>query len=160
MIRTAILTLIILLGLGALALAGNRPPSQQMVMTASPAATPVADRLPRAFLPLLLDASAQADRLVALGESRERNLFHIRAEQGAMLSALSAADAWLAAHPALQDDVAIAAYRAGADTIRSAMTEAQAGFLRLDFERVARAHDTLQAGALSLHQAIDILATS
>ena len=106
---------------------------------------------------MLQHASEQADRLVALGESKERNLLRIRAGQSAMLSALAEADAWLAAHPATQSDPAMAAYRTGAADIRTAMEEAQAGFLRLDFERVARANETLQAGAQSLRQAIDLL---
>jgi hypothetical protein len=74
-----------------------------------------------------------------------------------MLTTLTDADAWLAAHPATLDDPATAAYSTGAADVRTAMAEAQAGFLRFDFERVARANDTLQAGAQSLHHAIDLL---
>lgn len=107
---------------------------------------------------MLRRASEQADHLVALGESRERNLLRIRAEQSAMLSALAEADAWLAAHPANQGDPAAVTYASGAARIRTAMDEAQAGFLRFDFERVARANDSLRAGARSLHQAIELLA--
>ncbi len=158
--RTPLLALIILtilLGLCIIALARSQPTSQAPPIFASPAANPSPSCSPREFLPLLQRASEQADRLVALGESRERNLLRIRAEQSAMLTTLAEADAWLAAHPATMDDSATAAYSTGAADIRTAMAEAQAGFLRFDFERVARANDTLQAGAQSLRQAIGLL---
>lgn len=144
------------MGLSVFALAGSRPTPQTLLPHASPAASPSPSYSTHEFLPLLQRASEQADHLVALGMSRERNLLRIYAEQSTMLSALADADAWLAAHPANQDDPATVAYHAGAADIRSAMEEAQAGFLRFDFERVARANDTLQAGARSLHQAIDL----
>lgn len=93
-----------------------------------------------------------------MGESRERNLLRIRAGQEAMTASLAAADAWLAMHPpAASDDLAIATYRNGAAAIRKAMAEAQAGFLRFDFDRVARATATLNAGAVELALASEIL---
>jgi len=107
------------------------------------------------FLPLLHDAVARASVLVAMGESRERNLLRIRAGQEGMTTALSSADVWLETHPApAVDEPAMAAYREGAAAIRLAMQEAQAGFLRFDFDRVARATETLREGTTALKRAL------
>jgi hypothetical protein len=126
--------------------------------SSSPSAATSADAFRAGFLPLLERALAEAQVLVAIGESRERNLLRIRAEQEAMSSSLAAADVWLAAHqPPAPDEPAIAAYRHGAAAIRTAMSEAEAGFLRFDFERVARATETLSAGAASLQRALELL---
>jgi hypothetical protein len=119
---------------------------------------PSADAFRAGFLPLLTQAAADAQVLVAIGESRERNLVRIHAEQEAMANSLAAADSWLASHqPPASDESAIAAYSHGAAAIRTAMSEAQAGFLRFDFERVARATETLTAGADSLQRALELL---
>lgn len=127
-------------------LAGERPP-----------ATPDAD-FRVGFQPLLADAASEARKLVAIAERRERNLLTIRAGQQAMEEALGAADAWLATHPPAEADApGVAAYRAGAASIRSAMTEAQAGFLRFDFDRVARATAQLSEGEAALELAISLL---
>ena len=76
-----------------------------------------------------------------------------------MNETLADVDAWLAAHPAeIDDEAAIAAYRAGAASVREAMAEAQAGFLRLDFDRVARATGTMREGEAALQEAVALLA--
>jgi hypothetical protein len=111
------------------------------------------------FLPLLERAEEQAGELVEMGKARDRNLFRVRAEQEAMTAALADADAWLAAHPpSAADAPAVDAYRNGASAIREAMNEAQAGFLHLDFDRVAAATVTMQSGHSALEQAIGLLA--
>ncbi len=113
------------------------------------------------FTLLLEQAIADARVLVATGEARDRNLLRIRAQQEAMLGSLSAADAWLDANPAPARVVpAVAAYREGATAIRAAMDEAQAGFLRFDFGRVARATETMGRGEAALSRALTLLQSS
>ncbi len=124
----------------------------------SPVMATSADTFRAGFLPLLEQAAANAQALVAMGESRERNLLRIRAAQEAMSSSLAAADAWLAdQQPPAPVEPAIAAYRPGAAAIRTAMSEAEAGFLRLDFDRVVRATVTLRQGAADLARAVGLL---
>lgn len=160
----ALLTLIlilILVGAAGVALLRNAAaPATVTPLAPSPAiATPALATSSAEFLPLLERAAAEANALVSLGDSRERNLFRIRAAQAAMSAALADTDAWLAAHPpAAENEAAVVSYRDGAASIREAMTEAQAGFLRLDFERVARATETMREGEAALRHAIALLA--
>lgn len=150
----ALLALVgIALGMGALP-ATNRDSSGRP--PASPAA-PIARTVATGWRPLLAIAAEQAESLVAMGEARERNLLRIRAEQSAMHEALAAADAWLADHPGDAADPAVVAYQEGAGKIRQAMEEAQSGFLRLDFERVAGATALMREGAADLHRALGLL---
>lgn len=110
------------------------------------------------FAPLLQRAAANAATLVTIGEAKERNLLRIHAAQQEMNASLAAADAWLAAHvPPAADEPAVAAYQHGAAAIRLAMNEAQAGFLRFDFARVARATTTMRQGAADLNTALTLL---
>lgn len=101
-----------------------------------------------------------ADALVDLGERRERNLLVVGQRQSAMNAALNASDAWLKQQPGHEDDPAVAAYRAGAHDIRQAMTDAQAAFLRFDWDGVAAANDTLRQGAAHISVAVDLLRVS
>jgi hypothetical protein len=127
------------------------------VPAASPAATP-ADECRSALLPLVARAAAEASELVALGERKERNLFTLRDAQQAMEASLAPVDTWLAAHPPpAACAAAAAAYTEGAAMVRAAMDEAWAGFLRLDFGRVARAVATMRAGEGALRRAVSIL---
>jgi len=121
---------------------------------ASPSAAVIDDTFSAAFLHLVGRAVADAGVLVATGESRERNLLRIRGQQEAMLRSLTAADAWLAEHPPPPAFMpAATAYHDGAMTIRDAMDEAQAGFLRFDFDRVARATEAMKQGNAALRLA-------
>jgi hypothetical protein len=158
--RVIVLTFVIVgIVVGAIGLWSSGPFSNAPApgQPASPiAASPEA--IGNELLPLLERAAADARALVILGESRERNLLRIRAGQEAMNSSLAATDAWLAAHPQLSPGhPAVAAYRHGAAAIREAMDEAQAAFLRFDFDRVGRAVERLRQGAAALEQAIDLL---
>ena len=101
-----------------------------------------------------------ADALVDLGDRRERNLLVVGQRQSAMNAALNAADAWLSQQPGHEDDPAVAAYRAGAADIRQAMIDAQAAFLRFDWDGVAVANDTLKQGAAHISMAGDLLRAS
>jgi hypothetical protein len=128
----------------------------------APAEAPLAVASPASFRagfrPLLERATAAANDLVAMGDARERNLLHIRDGQEAMEAALAEADAWLATHlPSPADEPMVAVYRHGAAAIRTATAEAQAGFLRFDFERVARATETMRSGAADLARATALL---
>ena len=77
-----------------------------------------------------------------------------------MNAALDSTDAWLNQQTEHQDDPAVAAYRTGANLIRQAMADAQSAFLRLDWDGVAAANDTLKQGAASVAAAQDLLASA
>jgi len=143
-------------GVGELARpAGDSSPARP---SASPAANGTDDGFRVGFLPLLEDAAANARVLVATGEARDRNLLRVRSQQEAMWGSLDAADAWLDANPAPDRFIsAEAAYREGATAIRTAMDDAQAAFLRLDFARVARAIKTLERGEAAITSAIALI---
>jgi len=107
------------------------------------------------------EAAVEARALAELGERRSRNLFAIRAAQRRMEEKLAAADAATASLAGSDPDAAaLAAYRAGAADVRTAMDEAQAGFLRLDWDRVAEAYDRMESGAARLEQAASDLGAS
>ncbi len=100
------------------------------------------------------DAALEARALVELGERRSRNLIAITSAQGRMEDKLAAADAIAAALPASPGLApALTAYRGGATDVRAAMDDAQAAFLRLDWDRVARAYDRMENGAARLTEA-------
>jgi high-affinity K+ transport system ATPase subunit B len=102
----------------------------------------------------IADAATEARGLVALGERRSRNLLEIRAAQRRMEEKLAAVDALTAARSASDADVAaLAEYRRGATDVRDAMAEAQAGLLRFDWDRVARAYRRMGSGAEHLASA-------
>ena len=108
--------------------------------------------------PRLRAAAEQAQALVDLGEGRSRNLLAIRAEQRRMDDRLGAVDAIAAARAAPDRFApALAVYRDGARTVRTAIDEAEAGFLRLDWDRVARATESMAQGAFELDRAVTLL---
>jgi paraquat-inducible protein B len=127
---------------------------------ASPTAAAVDDVLRDEFGPLLVQAANDARTLVELGETKDRNLFRIREGQAAMERSLLAADGWLTRNPSLHADAAAATYRDGASRIRAAMDEAQQGFRRLDFDRVAQATETMREGERLLRDAQRLLEPS
>lgn len=93
-------------------------------------------------------ATSDADGLVEIGEQRSRNLFAIRDAQERMNESLDALDLLLANRPPPDRFAAsVASMRAGSMALREAMAEAQAAFLRLDWERVAAANDLAVTGA-------------
>jgi hypothetical protein len=108
--------------------------------------------------PLLQAAADEAAALAALGERRERNLLTIRAAHGRMEERLAAVDEFAATQPT-PDRLAAAlmTYREGAVAVRRAMAEAQAGFVRLDWDRVARATVLMGQGAAALRRAERLL---
>jgi hypothetical protein len=135
-----------------------RVPTNNPVVIGTPAADATDGAFRAGFLPLVQRAAMEAQVLVAMGEDRERNLFLIREQQQLMLERLGAADAWLEANtPPAPLAPAAAAYRDGAVSIRAAMAEAQAGFLRFDFERVARATERMREGTAALRLAVSYL---
>jgi hypothetical protein len=146
---TALLLLIVVAG--AIVVHDVRAPEHDVVVAGTPAAAATDAAFRAGFLPLVERVTAEARVLVAMGEDRECNLLRIRRQQAVMLESLAAADAWLGANPPPPTLVpAAAAYRDGAHAIRVAMDEAQAGLLRFDFDRVARATDTLAEGSSAL----------
>lgn len=141
---------------GAMVVRNVRAPEHDVEVAGTPAAVTTDAAFRAGFLPLVERVAAEARVLVAMGEDRERNLLRIRRQQEVMLESLAAADAWLGANPpppALGPTVAT--YRDGAKAIRAAMDEAQAGLRSFDFDRVARATDTLADGS----SALDLAAT-
>lgn len=153
-----IIALLVLLGIAAGMGVTPRPEHASVATPQARVASPASGGFAAGFRPLLARAAAEAEALVEMGEARERNLLRIRAGQNAMHEALGAADGWLAEQPPAPGDVpAVEAYQEGATSIRTAMNEAQAGFLRLDFDRVARSTETMREGAALLDRAIDLL---
>lgn len=111
-----------------------------------------------AFGPRLRAAHEQATVLVALAEERSRNLLAINAEQRRMEERLAAADGAIGGTPPAAFAEAVGSYRRGAAAVRRAMDEAQAGFLRFDWDRVARATDVLTEGTAELAAADALVA--
>ena len=135
----------------------GRPRSHPRI-SATPATTAEETAYQRALEPRLRDAVAEARALVAIGDRRSRNLLEIRAAQGRMADALQRVDDLTAARPAPPRFApALDSYRLGSESIRTAMDDAQAGFLRFDWDRVAAAYDRLADGARRLERAIDQL---
>lgn len=156
--RLGIATIAVLVGLAILGLAAQLP---RIPVTPAPETPPVSTADPEAlraeFLPLLQQALATADMLVAMGDARERNLLVIHARQSAMLEALAAVDTWLDANPDAAGMPAAIVYRDGAREIRAAMDEARDGLLHLDFGEVAHATTTMRQGVAALRQALMML---
>lgn len=152
-LRFGLLVLVVLAGT-ALATVVRQPAAQPgEILTATPAHGRFADRFREYLGPVL----AAGEALVDLGERRERNLFIVGQRQSAMNFALDATDAWLAAQPTHEHDSAVAAYRSGAAQIREAMADAQAAFLRFDWEAIATANDTLRQGMREITAAWKLL---
>lgn len=138
-------------------LTGSSPSLVDEQIQTPPASTPAPldPELREEFASLLYEAAKDARVLVELGETKDRNLFRIRSSQSAMQRSLDDTDAWLERHARDQMDAkAVAAYRDGASLVRTAMVEAQAGFLRLDFDRVARATVSMREGEDRLRDAL------
>ena len=147
--------LLLIVVAGAIVVRGVRAPEHDVVVVSTPAAATSDATFRAGFQPLVERVAAEAHVLVAMGEDRERNLLLIRRQQEKMLKSLAAADAWLGANPPPPALVpAAAAYRDGASSIHAAMDEAQAGLLRFDFDRVARATETLADGSSALDLAV------
>jgi hypothetical protein len=124
----------------------------------SPAADSPGAAAVAAFAAHLDAAAAQAGDLVALGETKSRNLLAITTGQRRMSGLLDETDAFLATATLPEEaNPAVAAYRGGAAAVRAAMTEAQAGFVRLDWERVRRAAAALAEGKAALARAAGLL---
>ncbi|HYO30074.1 MAG TPA: hypothetical protein VER37_05780 [Thermomicrobiales bacterium] len=125
-------------------------------------ATPAEDR-PRdgvtaEFARLLESDAALAGELVGLGEAKSRNLLAITGQQRRMGDLLDETDAFLAtAELPAGAEPAVAAYRDGATAIRAAMAEAQAGFVRFDWERVGRATARMTEGEAALARAVSLV---
>lgn len=127
-----------------------------------PVASPAAELPPaelaayRELSPRMRQAAAQTRALVQLGEERERNLLTIRGAQADTEERLAAVDALSATAPD-RFGPAMTAYEGGARAVRAAMAEAQAAFPRLDWDRVARATETMARGAGEIERAVTLL---
>jgi hypothetical protein len=140
-------------------------PQNRTVPTATvvaPAALPPAEAAYFSEVaPRLARASLDAAVLTEIGERRSRNLLEIRDAQTKMDRALDDLDAILAARPPPPRFApSLATYRKGAAAIRDAMDEAQAGFVRFDWDRVAAASDLAETGAAGLRRSRDELAAA
>ena len=144
------LLLLLLLAVAGLAMLPEmRTPDPSAQVEASPTSSSFTD----GFLEQLGLVRVAADALVELGERRDRNLLVVSQRQAAMNAALNSTDAWLAQQVPHQDNAAVAAYRTGANLIRQAMADAQAAFLRFDWDGIAAANDTLKQGAEAIAEA-------
>ena len=154
----AMLVLVLVAGLtGAFAWRGDEERVGPTVEP--PAALPAAEAAYYAALaPPLRAAVAEARSLVALGERKSRNLLAIRAAQERMTGVLDDIDALLRSGPTPDRFTpAVHAYGRGAAAVRAAMDDAQAGLMRFDWERVARATEVMGQGAAELARASNLL---
>lgn len=114
-----------------------------------------------AVSPRLTRASLDAAALAEIGERRSRNLLEIRAAQAQMNQSLDDLDGFLAARPPPPRFASsLTTYRQGATAVRDAMDEAEAGFVRFDWDRVAVAYDLVETGAARLRRAANDLAAA
>jgi hypothetical protein len=153
--RVLLLLLLIVAGL-AMGLSARAPGPTSTVNGALTDSSSFAE----GFLAQLSNVQVAAGGLVELGESRERNLLIVGQRQSAMNAALNATDAWLTQHAGHEGDPSVMAYRTGARLIRQAMSDAQSAFFRLDWDEIARANVTLQAGADEISAAVSQLDSS
>lgn len=108
----------------------------------------------RDVAPRLSRAARDAAALTEIGKRRSRNLLEIRNAQTEIDRTLDDLDAILARRPPPALFVpSLLTYRTGATAIRDAMDEAQAGFVRFDWDRVAAAYDLAETGAGNLRRA-------
>ena len=108
-----------------------------------------------AVAPLYRDVAAETRALAHLGAERSRNLLVILRGQDRVDTLLDEIDAYHSAH-GVPDRFAAAgqSYRDGSARAREAMVEAQEGFRRFDWDRVARATTVFEAGAAALETAL------
>lgn len=151
------LLLLVALAIGAIGLtASAQRPTASRPVSAFPRGDDVA--YVAALAPRVAAAADQARALAALGERRSRNLLEIRSAQSTMESALAAVEKVAAARPVPTEvELALEAYRTGAAAVRTAMSEARAGFLRFDWDRVAAANEQMASGAERLNRAARLL---
>lgn len=139
---------------------GNRP-LPRMTTVAATSLTPNEASFFKAVSPRLTQALLDAAALAEIGERRSRNLLEIRAAQDRMNQSLDDLDALLATRPPPRRFASsLATYRQGATAVRDAMDEAQAGFVRFDWDRVAVAYDLAETGAAQIRRAASDLAAA
>lgn len=138
----------------------NRP-LPRMTNVASTALAPEEASFYEEVSPRLTRASLEAAALAEIGERRSRNLLEIRSAQDRMDQSLDDLDALLATRPPPPRFASsLANYREGAGTVRAAMDEAQAGFVRFDWDRVGAAYDLVETGGATLRGAARDLAAA
>jgi hypothetical protein len=164
--RLAILLVLVVLlvGLGAGGAAvffGAMPPAPAAPASlASPAALTAEERrFYEQVAPVLGAAAAEARALTSQGRERNRNIFAIRAGQGRLDGHLRTLDAALAGAAVPVRFAAVATrYQHGAAEVRAAMRDAEAAFLRFDWDAVAAATERMATGTDHLEAAVRQLA--
>lgn len=136
----------------------ERPPPE--TTDAPTALTPTESDFYRNVAPRLSQASRDADTLVEIGRRRSRNLLEIRDAQDRMDQTMKGIDAALGRDTPPLFRPTLATYRGSTVAIREAMDEAQAGFLRFDWDRVAAAYKLAETGAADLRRAREELAVA
>lgn len=106
--------------------------------------------------PRLLDLSAQSQALGNAAAAKSRNLLDIQARGDRVRTLVRELDGYTdqVGTPA-RFAAATVAYRAGAEYALVAMREAQQGFLRLDWDRVAASVPTFAAGTDQFNVAVN-----
>ena len=166
--RAAILGTAAVILAGVLLLAtpvGNRllPDDELAVGTAVPADTLAAQEA--AFYeyvaPRLTALAGETAELARMGAEKDRNLFAFQSRGEALTELLDEVDAYLVANPS---PVRLAAFEGeyvrGSGLARRGMNEARAGFVRLDWDRVARATGLFDDGVVALRAAAAALAAA
>jgi hypothetical protein len=157
--------LLVMLGAGGVAyiLSAMAPaPTVVPAGLASPAALSAEERrFYEQVAPVLRAAAAEARALTTQGQERSRNLFAIRAGQDRLDSHLGTLDAALVASTVPARFAAVTdSYHAGAADVRAAMRDAQAAFIRFDWDAVGAATERMAAGTTRLEAAVRHLDTA
>jgi hypothetical protein len=152
-----IIGVVVLLGLaGATILLSTQ--SAPPVVPAAVASPPSLTGEERAFYesvsPELRAAAAEARQLTTKGEQRDRNLFAIRAGQGRLRDHLAVLDQSFAATVPERFAPVVAMYKLAVVDIRASMSQAEAAFLRFDWDAVGAATELMANGTAQLEAAV------
>ena len=111
--------------------------------------------------PRLTALLTETRALLQLGTEKNRNLLAFQARGRALNDLIEDLDAYVAAHPPPPRFAAMLPdYQQGANLAQRGMIESQAGFLRFDWDRVARAVRLFEAGVTALEQSERSLVTA
>ena len=155
-----IIGVVVLLGLAGATILLSTQSASPVVPTVV-ATPPTLSAEERAFYdavsPELRAAAAEARQLTTKGEERDRNLFAIRAGQGRLRDHLTSLDQAFAASVPERFAPVVAMYELAAGDIRTSMNQAEAAFMRFDWDAVGSATELMAGGTAQLETALDRL---
>lgn len=148
---------VVLLGLAGVTImlsTQSAPPVVPTVVATPPTLSEEERAFYDAVSPELRAAAAEARQLTTRGEERDRNLFAIRAGQGRLRDHLAALDEQFAAPVPERFAPVVAMYELAAGDIRTSMNQAEAAFMRFDWDAVGAATELMAGGTAQLEAAV------